>query len=162
YQTSQIYAVDVASGTIRDVVNSKGAWARPAISPDGRQVAFTGYAPSGKTHTVGDLWVIPLSGGAMKKLTGDFDRDPASLRWAPDGTGVFFDAQDRGSQNVYFASLAGGSVKPVTTGTHILTFDSVSKDLVGAGTETDPDHPQDVVKYSLRTPSSATKLTDVN
>src|SRR4029077_14018260 len=140
-------------GTIRGVVGSPGAWARPAVSPDGRQVAFAGYPASSKTHTVSDLYLIPIAGGAMKKISGDLDRDPVNPRWAPDGSGVYFDAQDRGSQNIYFAALAGGAVKPVTAGTHILTFDSVSKDLVAAGTETDPDHPQDVVKYSLKTPS---------
>src|SRR4030095_14406303 len=139
-----------------------GACARPAVSPDGKQVAFSGYAPSGKTHTVSDLYVVPIAGGAMKKLGGDFDRDPVNRQVAADGSGVFFDAQDRGSQNVYFAALAGGAVKPVTTGTHILTLDSLSKDLVAAGTETDPDHPQDVVKYNLRAPSPIAKLTDVN
>jgi dipeptidyl aminopeptidase/acylaminoacyl peptidase len=162
YQQTQIYAVDVASGSVRDLVTTPGAWARPAISPDGRQVAFTGNGASGKTHTVADLYVIPVAGGSMKKISGDLDRDPINPRWAPDGSGVFFDAQDRGSQNVYFAAMAGGPPKAVTTGTHILTLDSVSKDLMAAGTETDPDHPQDVVKYSLKGSGPVTKLTGAN
>ena len=58
----------------------------------------------------------------MKKISGDLDRDPINPRWAPDGSGVFFDAQDRGSQNIYFASPRGGAPKLVTTGTHILTL----------------------------------------
>src|SRR5215471_19008548 len=106
YQTTQIYAVDVASGTIRDVVSAPGAWGRPAVSPDGRQLTFTGYPASPKTHTVADLFVMPLAGGAMKKISGDLDRDPINPRWAPDGSGVYFDAQDRGSQNIYLASMA--------------------------------------------------------
>jgi dipeptidyl aminopeptidase/acylaminoacyl peptidase len=162
YQTTQIYAVDVASGAIRDVVSAPGAWGSPAVSPDGKQVAFAGHAASGKTHTVSDLFVIPLGGGAMKKISGDLDRDPINPRWAADGSGVFFDAQDRGSQNVYFASLAGGSPKTITTGTHILTFDSMSNDSIAAGTETDPDHPQDVATYSLKSSTPVKKLTDVN
>jgi dipeptidyl aminopeptidase/acylaminoacyl peptidase len=162
YQTTQIYAVDVASAAVRDVISSAGSWGRPAISPDGKQLAFSGYGASSKTHTVSDLYVAPIAGGGMKKISGDLDRDPASSRWAPDGSGVYFDAQDRGSQNVYFASVSGGTPKLVTTGTHVLTLDSVSKDLVAAGTETDSDHPQDVVKYSLKGPSAVTKLTNVN
>jgi dipeptidyl aminopeptidase/acylaminoacyl peptidase len=162
YQTTQIYAVDVASGAIRDVVNAPGAWGRPSISPDGRQLAFTGYPASKKTHTVSDLYVMPLAGGAMTKITGTLDRDPNNTRWAPDGSGVFFDAQDRGSQNVYFASVSGGAPKQITTGTQILTLDSMSKDFVAAGTLTDFEHPQDVVKYMLKTPSGFLKLTDVN
>src|SRR5262249_36051952 len=149
-------------GTVGGATRAPGAGARPAVSPDGKQIAFAGYAPSGKTHTVSDLYVAPIDGGTMKKISGDLDRDPINPRWAPDGSGVYFDAQDRGSQNVYFASTTGGTPRVVTQGAHILSFDSMSKDLVAAGTETDPDHPQDVVTYSLKGASEPTKLTDVN
>jgi dipeptidyl aminopeptidase/acylaminoacyl peptidase len=163
YQTSQLLVVDVASGAIRDLVTKAGVWGRPVVSPDGRTVAFTGYPTSGRSHTVSDLYVIPLANGAsdMRKISGDFDRDPINLRWAPDGTGLYFDADDHGTRNVAFASIVGG-VKPVTTGARMLTFDSMSKDLVAAGTSADPEHPQDVVRYNLRQPGQVTKLTDVN
>jgi dipeptidyl aminopeptidase/acylaminoacyl peptidase len=161
YQISHLSVVDVASGAIRDLVTKPGSWGRPAVSPDGRLVAFAGYAASGHTHTVSDLYVVSIAGENMRKISGDFDRDPANLRWATDGSGVYFSAQDRGSENAYFAAIAGG-VKPVTTGMHVLTFDSASRDLVAAGTESDPNHPQDVVRYNLRQPAQPQKLTDVN
>jgi len=97
----------------------------------------------------------------MRKITGDFDRDPINLRWAPDGTGLYFDADDHGTRNVQFASIVGG-VKPVTIGRQMLTFDSVSKDLIAAGTSADVDHPQDVVRVNLKAPRQIVKLTDVN
>jgi dipeptidyl aminopeptidase/acylaminoacyl peptidase len=165
YESSSLLAVDVASGTIRDLVGKPGAWGRPAVSPDGRTVAFSGHPPTGRTHTVSDLFVIPLaaaSGSAdMRKISGDFDRDPINLRWAPDGTGLYFDADDHGTRNVNFASIVGG-VKPVTVGKHMLTFDSMSKDLIVAGTSADLDHPQDVVRVNLKAPGQVVKLTDVN
>jgi dipeptidyl aminopeptidase/acylaminoacyl peptidase len=161
YQVSSLYVVDLASATIRDLVTKPGSWSNPSVSPDGRQVAFTGYEPSGHTHTVSDLFVVPIGGGAIKKISGTYDRDPANLKWAPDGSGLYFDAEDRGSRNVQFAALTGG-VKSVTTGTHVLTFDSMSKDLVAAGTSADFDHPQDVVRYSLKTAAPIATLTDVN
>jgi len=161
YQESSLYVVDVASAAIRDLVTKPGSWANPSVSPDGKLVAFTGYEPSGHTHTVSDLFVVPIGGGAIRKISGDYDRDPADLNWAPDGSGVYFDADDRGSRNVQFAALNGG-VKSITTGKHVLTFDSVSKDLVAAGTSADFDHPQDVVRYSLKSPAQIATLTDVN
>jgi dipeptidyl aminopeptidase/acylaminoacyl peptidase len=161
YQESSLYVVDVASAAIRDLVTKPGSWANPSVSPDGKLVAFTGYEPSGHTHTVSDLFVVPIGGGAIRKISGDYDRDPADLNWAPDGSGVYFDADDRGSRNVQFAAVNGG-VKSITTGTHVLTFDSVSKDLVAAGTSADFDHPQDVVRYSLKSPAQIATLTDVN
>jgi dipeptidyl aminopeptidase/acylaminoacyl peptidase len=164
YQTAQLFIVDVASAAIRDFVMKPGEWGRPAVSPDGRMVAFTGHPPSPSSHTVSDLYVAPISAGGgdgMRKISGDYDRDPINLRWAPDGSGLYFDAENHGSRNVQFASITGG-VKTVTSGTHILTFDSLSKDLIAAGTAADADHPQDVVRFSLRQPGQLTKLTDVN
>jgi dipeptidyl aminopeptidase/acylaminoacyl peptidase len=164
HQTSQLLVVDVTTGAIRDLVAKPGSWDGPVVSPDGRMVAFTGYAPTGRSHTVSDLFVIPLAAGAgdgMRKISGDFDREPINVRWAPDGTGLYFDADDHGARNVHLASVVGG-VKPVTNGRHLLTFDSVSKDLVAAGVSADPDHPQDVVRYNLRQPGQVVKLTDVN
>jgi dipeptidyl aminopeptidase/acylaminoacyl peptidase len=165
YETSQLYVADVATGAIRELVTKPGSWGRPSVSPDGRTVAFTGYARSGRSHTVSDLYVIPIGGGGstdgMRKISADYDRDPINLRWAPDGTGLYFDADDRGARNVQFASIAGG-VKAVTGGRRMLSFDSVSKDLIAAGTSSDLDHPQDVVTFSLKQPGQVTKLTDVN
>jgi len=53
-------------------------------------------------------------------------------------------------------------VRAVTTGIHLLTMDSASKDMVAVGTVTDPDHPAEVAKYNLRRPGEITKLTNIN
>ena len=161
YQRSQLLVADLASGSIRELVTKPGAWGRPAVSPDGKTVAFTGYPASNKTHSVADLYVVPIAGGEPRKISGDYDRDPLNLWWAPDGSGIYFEADDHGSRNVQFASVQGG-VRAVTTGVHVLTFDSMSKDLIGAGTITDPDHPAEVVRFNLRRGGEVTNLTSVN
>jgi len=161
YERSQLYVVDVASGALRTLVDKPGEWVSPVVSPDGKQVAFRGFQASGQTYSVSDVWAIGIDGTQMRDLTRPFDRDPENMRWSPDGSGVYFDAQDRGSRNLYFASVGGG-VKPVTSGTHALTFDSMSRDLVAAGTLSDPDHPQDVVRYDVRQQGPPARLTDVN
>ncbi len=162
YQISQLLVVDVASGAIRELVATPGSWSRPAVSPDGKTVAFTGYPQSKRTHSVADLYVVPLAGGEMKKISGDYDRDPLTLRWNPDSTGVYFDAEDHGSRNVQFASVASGGVRSVTLGKHVLTMDSVSSDMTAVGTETDPDNPPDIVSYNLNRKQAEKKLTSVN
>ena len=162
YETSQLLVADVAGGTVRELVAKPGSWGRPAVSPDGKSVAFTGYPESKKTHSVADLYVVPFAGGEMKKISGDYDRDPINLHWAPDSAGVYFDAQDRGSQNAQYAGVAGGGVKAVTTGAHVLTMDSASSDLMAVGTYSDPDTPPEVVRYNLRRPGEPTRLTNIN
>ncbi|HLG99034.1 MAG TPA: S9 family peptidase [Bryobacteraceae bacterium] len=161
YQRSELLVVDVASGALRDLVNKPGEWGRPAVSPDGKLVAFTGYPDSNKTHTVADLYVVPLAGGEPRKISGNYDRDPVNLRWAADSSSIYFDAEDHGSRNVQLASVSGG-VRPVTTGVHVLSMDSMSKDMVAAGTVTDPDHPAEVVRYSLTRPADLRQLTNIN
>jgi dipeptidyl aminopeptidase/acylaminoacyl peptidase len=111
---------------------------------------------------VADIYVVPFAGGEIRKISGDFDRDPVTLRWSPDSSGVYFDADDHGSRNVQYAGLAAGDVKAVTSGTHVLTMDSVSSDMIAVGTMTDPENPPDVVRYNLRRSGEPTRLTDVN
>ncbi|MFX8601169.1 hypothetical protein ABTL95_19945, partial [Acinetobacter baumannii] len=76
YQRAQLLAVDTATGALREVVTAKGAWSQPTVSPDGKWLAFTGYPESRKTHTVSDLYVSPIGGGEIRKLTGGLERDP--------------------------------------------------------------------------------------
>ena len=44
-------------------VERRAQWGKPVVSPDGRTVAFTGHAPTGRSHTVSDMFVIPITGG---------------------------------------------------------------------------------------------------
>ncbi len=161
YQRSQLLVVDVASAAIRDLVTKPGSWGRPTVSPDGKSVAFTGYPASGKTHSVADLYVVSSAGGEPKKISGNYDRDPVNLCWTPDGSGLYFEADDHGSRNIQFASVNGG-VRAVTNGVDMLSMDSASKDLVAAGTVTDPDHPAEVVRFNLRGSPEVKQLTNVN
>jgi dipeptidyl aminopeptidase/acylaminoacyl peptidase len=162
YKTSQLLVADVATGAIRELVAKPGTWSRPAVSPDGRTVAFTGYPESNHTHSVADLYIVPLSGGEPRNISHAYDRDPLTLHWAPDASGVYFDADDRGARNVEFAAVSGGGVRPVTTGAHVLTMDSVSSDLVAVGSSSDPNHPPEVVRYNLRRPEEMVTLTSVS
>lgn len=161
YQRSELLVWDATSGSIRDLVTKPGVWSRPAVSPDGKLVAFTGYPESTSTHSVADLYVVPFAGGEPRKISGAFDRDPINLHWTADGSGVYFDADDHGARNVQLAAINGG-VRLVTNGKHMLTMDSVSKDMVAAGTMTDSDHPAEVVRYGLRAPTALTQLSNVN
>jgi dipeptidyl aminopeptidase/acylaminoacyl peptidase len=180
YEISQLLAVDVATGQIRPLVTRPGSWSRPAVSPDGKLVAFIGHDESKRSHVVDDVFLVGTDGSNMRKISGDYDREPLNIKWAPDGAGVYFDADDRGARNVQYAGVGGGGVQPVTTGAHVLTFDSMAsppslapaasstaptpmaaspggagRELVAAGTSADSDHPQDVVRYILRQPSQA-------
>ena len=160
YRESYLYAVDVASGAVRQLVSKKGSWSGPEVSPDGRSVAFTGREYGTWSYRANEIWVVGIDGNGLRSLT-TYDRDPGSIRWNPDGSGVFFSLGEQGTSNVYFAGLRGGNRK-VTDGVHMLSLSTVSRDLNAVGIRTDPDEAPDIVRYSLRRPQPITRLTNVN
>ena len=161
YRTGDIYAVDVNSGVMRRLTTQSGAWSGPAVSPDGRKVAFEGYPAMRVSYRAGDIYILNLDGSGQTKISGTLDRDPGTLVWAPDNSGVYFSVADQGTSNVYFASV-GGAVRKVTNGAHMLALASASRNgTVGAGTRSAPKEPADVIRIDLRGGNYA-QLTRVN
>src|SRR5213076_2228877 len=161
YRESYIYAVDVHSGAVRQLVSKKGGWSGPVVSPDGRTVAFTGHEYGTFSYRADEVWTIGIDGTAMHALT-TYDRDPAALRWSPDGSGVVFALAEQGTSNVYFAGVRGGN-RRVTEGVQMLSLSSVSRDFSAVGIRSDADDPPDVVRFSLRAGRAPiARLTNVN
>ncbi len=162
YGEAYLYAVNVASGDVRQITQTLGNWSGPTVSPDGRHVAFTGYEKrfTEQTYKTSELYVIGIDGGGMRKISADLDRDVGQTFWDPSGRGVYFTAGDRGTQNVHFASTSG-NVRQVTQGTHMLSLNSVSDRGIAVGTLAAPQQPSDVVRVTLNTPE-ITQLTHIN
>ena len=121
YRESHIYALDLASGDIRQLTSERGPWARPTVSPDGRRIAYTGFPWTSQTYKTTELYVMDLDGGNARLVSGDLDRDIGAMHWSDDSGGVFFTAGDRGTQNVHFATI-DGEVSQVTEGVHMLSL----------------------------------------
>ena len=162
YRDSNLYAVDVATGAARRLTPDRGTWTQPVVSPDGRQIAFAGYPFTRQTYRAADLYVMNADGGGMRRLADGLDRDPGAIRWAADGSGVYFTADDRGTRNVHFASARGGAARALTRGSHMLTLGGVSRGGVAAGVRSGPHTPPDVVRLDLRRGGEPVQLTRVN
>lgn len=160
WRESEVYAVNVVDGTIRQLTTRRGPDQSPAVSPDGRWVAYTGYDWTDDTYIDSNLYVMGIDGSSPRALTASLDRTPRGLIWAPDNGGVYFNVDDRGTRNLYFASL-DGKVRKVTGGNHILTVTDVNRNGQAVGTATSPHRPNDVVTFSLRRPRIR-QLTFVN
>ena len=81
-------------------------WMRhPAISPDGKTIAFS-YQ--------GNIFTVPSNGGTAKQITSNaaFDSYPV---WSPDGNHIAFASNREGSIDVWVMDANGGIPKRVTT-----------------------------------------------
>ncbi len=80
-------------------------WLRyPAISPDGREIAFA---------FMGDVYIVPVEGGFARALTSapSFESMPV---WSNDGTKLAFVSSRYGNHDIYVISRNGGSAERVT------------------------------------------------
>jgi len=162
WRESDIYAVAVETGEIRRLTSRSGPDGSPVPSPDGRLVAYQGYDMTDDTYVENGLYVMNADGSSPRRIAGELGRSLADVTWAPDGSGVYFNASMRGSRNVWFAPL-DGEPRPLTEGDHMLSFHSMARGgTVMVGTYTDPRTPEDVVRFDVAQPERRTRLTRVN
>jgi Tol biopolymer transport system component len=76
----------------------------PAISPDGRWIAYAA-GPAGQMH----IFVQPVAGGRAVDVSDGLAGSHAWPKWSPDGTKVLFQAQGE----LYLVPPTGGAVRRV-------------------------------------------------
>jgi tricorn protease len=75
-----LWLVNRTGGVARRLTTDPGFDIMPRFSPDGKYIAFTGQYQHNS-----DVYIIPATGGAAKRLTYHSDVvDEAPLRWGPD------------------------------------------------------------------------------
>lgn len=164
YRMSNLYAVDVASGALRRLTPDSGYWNAPVVSPDGKWIAYTGFAASNQIYHASDLWVVHPDGTDRRALTTGFDRDPQSVAWADNST-LWFSAEDHGTVNTWTTSVDAKvpTVKPASNGTQVLQLGSISaKTGIGVAVRTAPQAPSEVVRFSVKKGWDLQQLTHVN
>ncbi len=157
-----IYAISINGGQIRALTDRNGPDGNPEVSPDGRLIAYTGYDQNDNTYNVSKLYLMDAGGDNKRLLSGEFDREPTGLIWAHDGSGVYFTTEDRGTNNLWFASLKGGAPVHITEGNHQLLTSTISDNGRAVGVLSSATEPGDVVTYTVALPKTrpVTELSD--
>ena len=85
----------------------------PAISPDGRWVAFTvGTVDVAKNTTDRQIWIAPVLGGSPRPITTEGRNTRA--RWSPDSKRIAFLSTRSGTRQVWTMGPDGGDARQVT------------------------------------------------
>ncbi|MBO0939528.1 PD40 domain-containing protein [Fibrella sp. HMF5335] len=90
------------------------AFAEPALSPDGGEIAFVAG---------GDIWTVSAAGGEARLLVAHADNESRPL-YSPDGKYLAFGSTRSGNGDIYLLTLATGDLRR-------LTFDDGSESLTG-------------------------------
>jgi WD40-like Beta Propeller Repeat len=84
----------------------------PDVSPDGKEVAF-----SGLSSALGDIYVVNIESGQVRNLTNDQFGDYGPT-WAPDGKSIVYLARVSGNDKLFRIDLASGAKTQLTFGAH--------------------------------------------
>ena len=106
-QRAVLVAIDTATKQRRILVADEEAEVgSPAVSPDGRWVAYVRETVSTPYRAPRvTLGVVPLDGGAARELATDWDRWPQDPVWLPDSSGLLVVADDDGRAPVFRIGL---------------------------------------------------------
>ncbi|MBX7219949.1 MAG: S9 family peptidase [Blastocatellia bacterium] len=104
---TNIYEFSVADGKVRALTTRKGPERSPAVSPDGKMIAFVGFEDRYQSYQETKLSVMDREGGNQRVISAKWDRDVEAPQWAPDGSGIYFLSDSEGNTGLYFITLDG-------------------------------------------------------
>ncbi len=103
---SEIFKLNIEDGTLEQLTDRKGADANPAVSLDGRHIAYLGYDDEGKSYGFNRLYIMAASGKDKKMLIGDLDHAILDIQWAGKDS-IYFLYDDHGVRKLARTDLSG-------------------------------------------------------
>ena len=163
---SEVYRVGIEGSAPVALTHRKGLDAAPAVSPDGRQIAYIGFDEQGRAAQQTQLYVMNADGSNPRALTANFDRAVGNPVWSADGRSIYVLYDEHGSNRVARVGL-DGSVRDVASGLTGSGLDrpysggefSVSRGGAVAVTAGDSLRPSDV---AIASGGSLRRLTHLN
>lgn len=117
YQLNErdLFRVSVEDGEIEQLTDLPGIESAPAVSPDGKTIAFERDDHQGRQYTINSLGLIDADGSNLRVIGEELDRSIEGPQWSTNGRSVYFHYTDRGWNRVGRIDL-GGAVDTVIDG----------------------------------------------
>jgi len=148
---SEVYKVSIDGGAPVALTSRFGPDNSPAVSPDGRTIAWVGFDDKKLGYQNRRLSIMNIDGSNKRVLTGSLDRSVGNPQWAGDSRSIFVQVEDHGVNKVERVGL-DGSIREVASDMGNGEIDrpyaggdfTVSRNNVVAMTSGDPLHPNQV------------------
>jgi dipeptidyl aminopeptidase/acylaminoacyl peptidase len=115
YWIAELFVVEVATGRARSLWKPPLQIAEPRFAPAGKSIAVIHGLMSDEGSNGGDVWLVPLDGGAARNLTPGLAASAKSLHWLASGE-VLFSAHVDGGFGLGRVSPAGGAPELLWSG----------------------------------------------
>jgi len=104
---SEVYEVSIETGEVTQLTDRYGPDSSPAISRDGKRIAYLGFDDKKMCSQISRLYVMNRDGSGVEELLPDFDRGVARPEWAGDGKGIYFTYSNEGNTKIGYVTLGG-------------------------------------------------------
>jgi acylaminoacyl-peptidase len=106
---SEVYELNLATGTLAQLTDRHGTDGAPAVSPDGSQILYTGNDEEYLGYQQSRLYVMNRDGSGSEEIMPGFDRSVGGARWSDDGEGIWFQYTDHGVTKAAYVPARGGA-----------------------------------------------------
>lgn len=142
---TDLYEVSLDDGSLTRLTERYGPDGNPAVSPDGRSIAYTGFDDRLQGYQVSRLYVMNREGSGRREISTGLDRSIEAVHWSADGDGLWIQYTDEGVGHVARVDL-DGTVTPVVDD---LGGTSIGRPYAGGSFSVSP---QGVVAYTVTAP----------
>ena len=169
-RNTELWRVDVATGALTQLTDRFGPDGSPAVSPDGRRIAFIGYDDAFQGYQNTRLYVMDADGTNRRELAASLDRGLGGPVWSADGRGLYIDYDSEGTGRLAYVDVSSGGVRELADRVGGLSLGrpygggswSVARNGRFAFTRSSPARPAEVAVGERRRPGQARLVTALN
>jgi dipeptidyl aminopeptidase/acylaminoacyl peptidase len=112
---TELYRIELETGKAAPLTQRKGPDMHPALSPDGRRVAYLGFDDVRRGYQQTGLYVLDLERGSSQRLAQDFDHAIESPAWSGDGRHIYFSYDRHGDTHIARVPAGGGRIETLAS-----------------------------------------------
>ena len=167
FRNSEIYSISLKNKVIKALTNRNGPDYKPAVSPNGKYIAYAGYVDEVQAYQNRSLSIMSSDGSKKRIISSKIDSSINQYFWDSESEGLFISYDINGDTKISYLSLSG-KVKKIASqlgGTSIGrpygggSF-SVSNNGKIAYTYTLPSHPAELALIDSKGFRKITKISD--